>query len=109
MAVADKVRYEKEMEGYKSSESESDSEGEVKAKAKAKKKVNADDDKPKKLTLRAYVMKEEKEKINKLCSDNSVDGKNANFMKMVSKFLEDCSNEERDGFQVGVDKYNESL
>ena len=109
MAVADKVRYEKEMEGYKSSESESDSEGEVKPKVKAKKKVNADDDKPKKLTLRAYVMKEQKEKINQLCSDNAVDGKNANFMKMVSKFLEDCSNEERDGFQVGVDKHNESL
>ena len=109
MAVADKIRYEKEMEGYKSTESESDSEGEVKPKAKANKKVIADDGKPKKLTLRAYVMKEEKEKINKLCSDNSVDGKNANFMKMVSKFLEDCSTEEREGLQVGVDKHNESL
>ena len=109
MAVADKIRYEKEMEGYKSTESESDSEGEVKPKAKANKKVIADDGKPKKLTLRAYVMKEEKEKINKLCSDNAVDGKNANFMKMVSKFLEDCSTEECEELQSNLDKYNESL
>ena len=109
MAVADKVRYEKEMEGYKSSESESDSEGEVKPKAKAKKKVNAVDDKSKKLTLRAYVMKEHKEKINKLCSDNAVDGENASIMQMVTKFIEDCTTEEREELQSNLDKYNESL
>ena len=104
MADADKVRYEKEMEGYKSSETESDSEGEVKPKAKAKKKVGGF-----KFTLRAHVMKEQKEKINQLCSDNAVDGKNANFMQMVTKFIEDCTTEEREELQSNLDKYNESL
>jgi len=106
-AKVDKERYEKEMENYKGSDSDSDSDAEVKP--KKSKKVKAKSDKPKKLTLRAYVMKEHKEKINQLCSDNAVDGKNANFMKMVSKFIEDCSDEDIEGLQAKVDEHNESL
>lgn len=106
-AKVDKERYEKEMENYKGSDSDSDSDAEVKP--KKSKKVKAKSDKPKKLTLRAYVMKEHKEKINQLCSDNAVDGKNANFMKMVSKFIEGCSDEDIEGLQAKVDEHNESL
>ena len=107
-AKADKERYEKEMENYKGSDSDSDSDVEVKPK-KSKKVKKAKSDKPKKLTLRAYVMKEHKEQINQLCSDNAVDGKNANFMKMVTTFIDGCSDEERDELQAKVDEHNESL
>ena len=107
-AKADKERYEKEMENYKGSDSDSDSDPEVKPK-KSKKVKKAKSDKPKKLTLRAYVMKEHKEQINQLCSDNAVDGKNANFMKMVTTFIDGCSDEERDELQAKVDEHNESL
>jgi hypothetical protein len=107
-AKADKERYEKEMENYKGSDSDSDSDPEVKPK-KSKKVKKAKSDKPKKLTLRAYVMKEHKEQINQLCSDNAVDGKNANFMKMVTTFINGCSDEERDELQAKVDEHNESL
>ena len=107
-AKADKERYEKEMENYKGSDSDSDSDPEVKPK-KSKKVKKAKSDKPKKLTLRAYVMKEHKEQINQLCSDNAVDGKNANFMKMVTTFINGWSDEERDELQAKVDEHNESL
>ena len=90
------------------SDSDSDSDKPKKAKPKSKKKAT-DPSKPKKLTLRAYVMKEHKEKINQLCVDNAVDGKNANFMKMVSAFIEGCSEDELNELQSKVDEHNNAL
>ena len=115
MASKDKERYEKEMVEYKATNPESDSESESDSdkpkkpkKSKAEKKT-VDPSKPKKLTLRAYVMKEHKEKINQLCMDNAVDGKNANFMKMVSAFIEGCSEDELNELQIKVDEHNNAL
>lgn len=112
MASEDKERYDKEMVEYNANNSDSDTDSDSdkpkKAKSKSKKKV-ADPSKPKKLTLRAYVMKEHKEKINQLCVDNAVDGKNANFMKMVSAFIEGCSEDELNELQSKVDEHNNAL
>ena len=110
MASEDKERYEKEMVEYKETnpESDSDSDSDKPKKSKAKKKT-VDPSKPKKLTLRAYVMKEHKDKINQLCVDNAVDGKNANFMKMVSAFIEGCSEDELSDLQSNVDEHNNNL
>ena len=110
MASQDKERYEKEMVEYNAnnSESESESDSDKPKKSKAKKKTT-DPSKPKKLTLRAYVMKEHKDKVNQLCMDNAVDGKNANFMKMVSAFIEGCSEDELNELQSKVDEHNNAL
>lgn len=112
MASKDKERYDKEMLEYNANNSDSDSDSDsdkpMKAKPKSKKKAT-DPSKPKKLTLRAYVMKEHKEKINQLCVDNAVDGKNANFMKMVSTFIEGCSEDELAEIQSKVDQHNSTL
>lgn len=112
MASEDKERYEKEMVEYNANNSDSDSESDSdkpkKSKSKPKKKTT-DPSKPKKLTLRAYVMKEHKDKINQLCVDNAVDGKNANFMKMVTAFIEGCSEDELSELQSKVDEHNNAL
>jgi hypothetical protein len=110
MASKDKERYEKEMVDYKPSDSDSDSDADKPPKvSKAKPKKNKDPSAPKKMTLRAYVMKEFKQKINDMCVDNAVDGKNANFMKMVSVFIEGCSEDELSEIQEKLDEHNNSL